>query len=38
MLLFFFEQIENKTKSVLKNFIFLQAYYKVDKSLMFNIN
>ena len=25
-------------KSVLNNFIFLQAYYRVDNSFMFNIN
>jgi len=27
-----------KAKSVLKNFIFLQANYRVDNSFMFNIN
>ena len=31
---FFFDNAE----SVLKNFIFLQAYYNVDNSFMFNIN
>lgn len=34
LLRFFFDY----TESVLKNFIFLQAYYRMDNSFMFNIN